>query len=361
MDEVYEVVHQDQEHLAPLAVAARRLGRPVKLVPPPAHARHPAGPRPACRHRVRLGADRSGRLLAAIHEADQQASRYDPRPVTYTELTSRLYDIRNFRVRRRHIRTGPRPPGHLPTRFEHSTRFFADPPPSEHPAAFALESAIDEIACRAGRDPVELRLANAARVNPVTGEPLSSRPLAACLRRGAELFGWAARTPDPGSMHADDGTPIGWGVAAGAYGFVAHFAEVRVEPMGRVRVTRVVSVAARDRTADPVTAEAQVRDAVTWGIGAAVIDHDGINHDSLDLDGIDGDSIHADLIHAGLIQVDLIDLDLVDRSGRALNPMGARPFGEVTPAGVAPAIANAVFHATGHRPRRLPIRTEDLL
>lgn len=56
-----------------------------------------------------------------------------------------------------------------------------------------------------------------------------------------------------------------------------------------------------------------------------------------------------------------IEVDFIDEPDFTLNPMGVKTLGEVALVGVAPAIANAVFHATGHRPRRLPIRIEDLL
>ncbi|MGR6922007.1 xanthine dehydrogenase family protein molybdopterin-binding subunit [[Actinomadura] parvosata] len=483
-----------QPHLAPLAVAARRLGRPVKLVLPRADTFHAASFRPVSRHRVRLGADRSGRLLAAIHEVDQQASRHDLLPASYTEITSRLYDIRNFRGRQRHVRTDVQTPGYMRAPFE-------------HPAAFALESAVDELAHAAGRDPVELRLANDAAKDPVTGKPFSSRHLAACLRRGAELFGWAGRSPDPCSMRAADGTPVGWGVAAGAYpamtvpvlarvragadggvlvevgghemgqgmtsalvqavaqdlgigagsvravvgdtrvvphhltagawgthstllavhaalrelrerlgvppegpvdvaaavaatgerevvaeavtrgpgqppeavdrmraglvvpdgpdypdhvafSFIAHFVEVRVEPSApRVRVSRVVSVADCGRVASPVTADAQVRGAVVWGIGAALSEHS-------EVDPRFGGFVNADLADYVIpvnADVGAIEVDFIGEPDLTLNPMGVKTLGEVALVGVAPAIANAVFHATGRRLRRLPIRIEDLL
>ncbi|MEV4798459.1 xanthine dehydrogenase family protein molybdopterin-binding subunit [Nonomuraea sp. NPDC049421] len=483
-----------QPHLAPLAVAARRLGRPVKLVLPRAHTFHAASFRPLSRHRVRLGADRSGRLLAAIHEVDQQDSRHDLLPATYTELTSRLYDIRNFRGRQRHVRTDTQSPGFMRAPFE-------------HPAAFALESAIDELAVATGRDPVELRLANDARTDPVTGKPFSSRHLADCLRRGAELFGWAGRRPDPCSMQEADGTLVGWGVAVGAYpsktvpiqarltadadgrvllevgghemgqgittalvsavagdlgiapdsvavavgdtarvphhltagawgtnstllavhaallrlrerlgaapdgpvdvaaavkqaggddvvteavtqapgqppemadrmrtglaaptgpeypgfvsfSFVAHFAEVRVEPVTRrIRVPRVVSVADCGRVASPVTADAQVRGGVVWGIGAAL-------HEHSEVDPRYGGFVNSDLADYVIpvnADVGTIEVDFVGEPDFALNPMGVKSLGEVALVGVAPAIANAVFHATGRRVRRLPILIEDVL
>lgn len=60
-----------------MAIAARELGRPVKLVLTRAQLFHNASFRPASRHHVRLGADREGRLVAAVHDIDQQTSRHD--------------------------------------------------------------------------------------------------------------------------------------------------------------------------------------------------------------------------------------------------------------------------------------------
>ncbi|MFJ7219299.1 xanthine dehydrogenase family protein molybdopterin-binding subunit [Amycolatopsis sp. NPDC098790] len=193
-----------QPHLGPLALVARRLGRPVKLVLARTQTFHNGSFRPATRHRVRLGADESGKILAAVHEVDQQTSRHDLFPAMHTEVTSRLYGFPAFRGRHRLVQTDVQTPGYMRAPFESS-------------AMFAFESAIDELAYATGQDPVALRLANDTTTDPVTGRPFSTRFLAECLRRGAEEFGWADRNPEPGSMRADDGSLVGWGVAAGNY------------------------------------------------------------------------------------------------------------------------------------------------
>ncbi|WP_410671719.1 xanthine dehydrogenase family protein molybdopterin-binding subunit [Amycolatopsis sp. cmx-4-68] len=193
-----------QPHLGPLALVARRLGRPVKLVLARTQTFHNGSFRPATRHRVRLGADESGRILAAVHEVDQQTSRHDLFPAMHTEVTSRLYGFPAFRGRHRLVQTDVQTPGYMRAPFESS-------------AMFAFESAVDELAYATGQDPVALRLANDTMTDPVTGRPFSTRFLAECLRRGAEQFGWADRDPVPGSMRADDGSLVGWGVAAGNY------------------------------------------------------------------------------------------------------------------------------------------------
>lgn len=193
-----------QMHTVLVAVAARRVGHPVKLVVPRTQLFHGASFRPASRHRVRLGADRSGRFLAAIHETDQQTSRHDLFASQFAETTARLHGFPAFRGRERLVRTDVQTPGYMRA-------------PYEHAGAFALESAIDELAYQLDIDPVALRLANDATTDPLTVKPFSSRHLATCLRTGADRFGWRRRTMAPGSMRAEDGTTIGWGVACGAY------------------------------------------------------------------------------------------------------------------------------------------------
>jgi xanthine dehydrogenase YagR molybdenum-binding subunit len=193
-----------QPHIGPLAIAARRLSRPVKLMLTRPQTFHQASFRPASRQRVRLAADASGHLLAAIHDIDQQTSRHDLFPALYTEVSSRLYGIRNFRGRQRLVRTDVQTPGYMRAPFEHIS-------------VYAIESAVDEIAYATGQDPVAIRLANDTMTDPVTGLPFSSRYLSECLRRGAQRFGWEDRNPQPRSMRAPDGTLIGWGVAIGAY------------------------------------------------------------------------------------------------------------------------------------------------
>jgi xanthine dehydrogenase YagR molybdenum-binding subunit len=71
--------------------------------------------------------------------------------------------------------------------------------PGECPGMFALESAMDEMAVACGLDPIELRIRNEPAVDPETGHPFSSRGLVACLREGAQRFGWQQRDPAPGT------------------------------------------------------------------------------------------------------------------------------------------------------------------
>jgi len=75
---------------------------------------------------------------------------------------------------------------------------------------------MDELAAAAGIDPVELRIRNDADVTPASGLPFSSRSVVACLRAGADRFGWAARDPRPG-IGRDGRWLVGTGVASGTY------------------------------------------------------------------------------------------------------------------------------------------------
>ncbi|GGL18272.1 xanthine dehydrogenase family protein molybdopterin-binding subunit [Streptomyces flaveus] len=213
-----------QPHIGPLALAARRLMRPVKLVIPRPQTFHTGSFRPVSRHRIRLGADPSGRLLAALHDTEHQTSRHDLFPAMYTEMTSRLYAVPNFGGRQSLVQTDVQTPGYMRA-------------PHEGPAGFAFESAIDALAYATGQDPVELRLANDTATDPVTGLPFSSRHLAQCLKRGAERFGWEKRDPRPGSMRAADGSFVGLGVAAGAYPVMVAPAVARMSAAADGRVT----------------------------------------------------------------------------------------------------------------------------
>lgn len=191
-------------HTVLAAVAARATGRPVKLVMPRAQVARIAAFRPAARHRIRLGAGADGRMTAAIHEITQQTSRHDLMPGLGTEVSLRLHAIPAVQGIERLTRLDTQTPGFMRA-------------PYEFGAAFAFESAVDELAWELGADPVAFRLAHDTDRDPVSGKPFSSRHLAACLERGARAFGWHDRDPRPGRMRDAHGRMTGMGVAVGAY------------------------------------------------------------------------------------------------------------------------------------------------
>jgi xanthine dehydrogenase YagR molybdenum-binding subunit len=212
-------------HTAIVAQAARLVGRPVKLVMPRHHIFHNTRFRPHTQHRIKIGANAEGRIVAMHYDALQQNSRRGAfRPEVYHEIPSKMYGIANYRGTCGDLRLDTQSPAHMRA-------------PHEHPACFAFESAVDELAYALGRDPVELRLANDTRIDHSNGKRMSSRFLKECLSRGSERFGWPARRSEPGSMKGPDGALVGWGVACGAYQAAMHpaVARLRVSADGTTR------------------------------------------------------------------------------------------------------------------------------
>ena len=212
-------------HTVLVATAARRLGRPVKLVVPRGAMFTVGSFRPAARNRIALGAERDGTMVAMVHEAVGQTSEIDHIAFPGTNVTSRMYDIPNIKTSESTVATDVNTPG-----FQRA--------PAEASSFFAYESAVDELAVALDMDPIELRLKNEPKVDPVKGLPWSSRSLVQCYRRGAELFGWDKRTPGVGSMRTEDGVLIGYGCATATYpsAMVPAAAHVALSADGLLRV-----------------------------------------------------------------------------------------------------------------------------
>ncbi|MGF1552112.1 MAG: xanthine dehydrogenase family protein molybdopterin-binding subunit [Paracoccaceae bacterium] len=200
------------------AVVARDLGRPVKLMVSRAQMYTVASFRPETRQEVSLGCDADGRLVAYRHDQIGQTSRFDTIVLPGTEMTTRMYACPNIRVRELTQQTDVNTPGFMRA-------------PNEVPTFFALETAMDELAYAAGIDPVEFRIRNDTRTDPITGVPFSSRSLVECFRDGAERFGWSERSMEPGSMNTD-GEMVGWGVATSCYPTLISPASARVRLNG---------------------------------------------------------------------------------------------------------------------------------
>ncbi|MEU5644023.1 xanthine dehydrogenase family protein molybdopterin-binding subunit [Streptomyces milbemycinicus] len=180
--------------------------------------------------RIRLGAERDGRLTAIDHESVQPRSRmleFADQTVSSTRMMYAAPDVRTtVKVAPLDIMTPAwfRAPGHTP-------------------GMFALESAIDELAVELGMDPIELRIRNEPELDPGTGKPFSSRSLVECLREGAERFGWERRDPAPG-VRREGRWLVGTGMAASHHpDYTApSTATARAEPDG----TFVVRIGAVD-------------------------------------------------------------------------------------------------------------------
>jgi xanthine dehydrogenase YagR molybdenum-binding subunit len=136
----------------------------------------------------------------------------------------------------------------------------------------------------------------------------------------------------------------------------AIFAEVKVdEEIGIVRVTRIVSAVAAGRILNTKTAHSQIMGGVVWGIGMAL-------HEEVQIDHKFGRIMNANIaeyhvpVNADVHDIKVIFVEEHDDS----NPLGIKGVGEIGIVGVAAAIANAVYHATGKRVRDLPISLDKL-
>jgi xanthine dehydrogenase YagR molybdenum-binding subunit len=240
-------------HSVLTAVAARQVGRPVKLVLTRAHQFTSTGYRPEIQHRLRLGATQDGRFTAIVHDAIAQTAVFDERAVApVTRTTRKVYACPNVSTSYRlaHLNIGG--PGTMRG-------------PGETPGLFALESALDELAYALNIDPLELRLRNFAEIDPEESLPWSSNSLRTCYQQGAERFGWHLRNSRPRSMQKGD-MLMGWGMATMAYDVQTFptVASARFQPDGSV----VVQCSTSDQGTGSYTVMSQVA-AETLGIPIA--------------------------------------------------------------------------------------------
>ncbi|HEV7575522.1 MAG TPA: aldehyde oxidoreductase molybdenum-binding subunit PaoC [Caldimonas sp.] len=470
------------------ALGARAARRPVKVTLARAQIFNNGTHRAATTQRIRLGADRAGKISAIAHES-WSGNLAGGKPEAATNQTRLLYAGANRMIAMR-LATLDLPEGN-------SMRA-----PGEASGLMALEIAMDELAEKAGIDPVELRILNDTQVDPEKPErPFSRRNLIGCLRLGAERFAWSRRNPRPGKTRdgrllvglgvaaafrnnlleksgarvrldergivtvETDMTDIGtgtytiiaqtaaemmgvtldkvavrlgdsafpvsagsggqWGAnnsTAGVYAacvklreavaqklgfdaaaavfadgqvrsgnrsaplaqagadgpvvaedaieygdldkryqqstFGAHFVEVAVDAAtGEIRVRRMLAVCAAGRILNPKTARSQVIGAMTMGVGAALTE-------ALALDKRSGYFVNHDLagyevpVHADIPHQDVIFLDETDPIS---SPMKAKGVGELGICGVAAAVANAIYNATGVRVRDYPITLDKFL
>ena len=142
------------------------------------------------------------------------------------------------------------------------------------------------------------------------------------------------------------------------FSFSAVFAEVRVDPdLGLVRLNRFVGAYDAGRIINPKTARSQAIGGAIWGVGQALLEQS-------ETDPLTGRFLHRN--YSGYLvptNADIPELDVlfVGEFDEEASPLGAKGLGELTAVSVAPAIANAVYHATGKRVRDLPITVEKVL
>jgi xanthine dehydrogenase YagR molybdenum-binding subunit len=190
-------------HTILTVMAAQVTKRPVKLALTRQQMFALVGYRTPTIQRIRFGAGRDGQLTAIAHDVVAQTATIYEFAEPAAIPTRVMYASPNRRTTHRLARLDVPVPSWMRA-------------PGECPGMFALESAMDELAIACGLDPIELRIRNEPAVDPETGHPFSSRNLVACLREGAQRFGWAPRDPQPRARRAGSWLS-GTGVAASTY------------------------------------------------------------------------------------------------------------------------------------------------
>ncbi|WP_199439780.1 xanthine dehydrogenase family protein molybdopterin-binding subunit [Umezawaea beigongshangensis] len=180
-------------------LAARVVGRPVRLVLTREGVYRTVGGRSPSEQRVALGADADGTLTALIHTSVTQVGRVGGGPEPATGLSRYAYAAENVLVEQKQIALDLVPNTYMRA-------------PGEAIGSFALESAIDELAHELGVDPIELRMRNEPERDPIDGRRFSHRKLREVYALGAERFGWAGRSLRPRSTR-DGRWLVGTGVA----------------------------------------------------------------------------------------------------------------------------------------------------
>ena len=172
----------------------------------------------------------------------------------------------------------------------------------------------------------------------------------------------------PGEIAASLGRPVEGRAASrrsaevaerySMHAFGAVFVEVAVDPdLGIIRVRRAVGVYSAGRIVNPRLAKSQCIGGMIGGIGMALMEQTV-------LDPHDGRPVNAhmaDYLVPVNLDVGQVEAHFVEEEDPHVNPLGVKGIGEIALVGMAPAIANAVFHATGVRVRGLPIRIEHML
>src|SRR5450432_2112864 len=195
-------------------MAARLVGKPVKLVLRREQMYGPVGHRAPTRQTLRIGADRDGALTANDHHTKTASSTFDDFFEPASDASHTLYASPAIAT------------SHEAVRLDTGTPLFMRAP-GEATGSIALESAIDEMAQACGFDPLAFRLQNYAEVEPISGKPFSSKALRECYRQGAARFGWSKRPLSPRQMRDERGFLVGWGMGTATFPALMFAAEAR--------------------------------------------------------------------------------------------------------------------------------------
>ena len=288
--------------------------------------------------------------LLADGTAEVEAAASDMGPGTYTSMTQVAAEFLGLQPEQ--------------VRFMLGTTDF--PPTPSHGGSWTMASVGSAIraACLEAQS-LATKRAIADAGSPVFGASIDSLEWAEgrLRRRGEADTGLSyrdilARTGDPieaeGSASRDPATVEKYSM----HSFGAVFAEVSIDPdVGTIRVLRLVGAYGIGRIVNPLLARSQCTGGMIGGMGMALMERTV-------LDARDGRPVNAHMADY-LMPVNLDTLEMealfVDEVDPHVNPLGVKGLGEIALVGTAPAIANAIFHATGKRVRTLPIKIEDVL
>jgi xanthine dehydrogenase YagR molybdenum-binding subunit len=257
-------------------LAARLVGRPVKLVLTRAQMAGPVTHRAPTRQTLRLGADADGALTALHHHVRTATSRFDDFIEPAAGASHTLYAAPAIATTYEALRLDTGTPGFMRA-------------PGEASGSLALEIAMDEMAAACGMDPLAFRLRNDAEVEPITGKPFSSKALRECYARGAEHFGWQRRPLAPRSMRDSAGRLVGWGIGTATFPALMFQAEARA--VIRRDGSGVVETGAHDMGQGAWTAFAQIA-AESLGLDIDRVEFRS-GHSGLPNAGIAGGSAHT--------------------------------------------------------------------
>ncbi len=340
------------DYAVPAALAAKALGKPVKMIMTRADdARFDSFRSPSVQS-VRIGLDGAGKIMAMDHAATAgwptqilapgfmpkgiNGAPYDPFAIAGAD---HWYDVGTQKVRAiaNDLANSSFRPGWLRSVGPGWTNW-------------AVESAMDEAAHAAGSDPVAFRLAHLTGAGRNAGSGPTAvggaRRQAAVVKAAAQRAGWGGKLPAGTGL----GIATSFGQERDMPTWVACVARVKVaRKTGAVTVEKLTLVTDAGTIIDPDSAHAQTEGAALWGLSLAL--HEGTQFENGQVADTNLDS------YTPLRITDVPPLDI------SFLPSSEPPVGLGEPATtvVAPAIANAIFAATGKRLRHLPMRPADLV
>ncbi|QNF31388.1 xanthine dehydrogenase family protein molybdopterin-binding subunit (plasmid) [Adhaeribacter swui] len=194
-------------------MGAQKIGKPLKLVLHREQMFTNVGYRPETIQKISMGATADGKLIGITHEATANTSAYEEFTEATVNITQFMYACPNVATRYRIVPLNVCTPIWMRG-------------PGEATGAFALESAMDELAHVLKIDPIEFRLRNHADVDPEHNRPWSSKHLKECYQMGAEKIGWKDRKLEPRTLKEGDWL-IGYGMGTGSFGAMRWVATIK--------------------------------------------------------------------------------------------------------------------------------------